>query len=230
MKYKFILILLLPVFLKSQDSTKTISHEIGVNAVGMVKQLISNNPNSTLSQSPYLVIYNLYFKDKIGFRAGLGIEMSNIKSDIEAEPEPRTTNNIGLDTRLGLSINFINYERLTVNANFDLLQSHHSNKTVSTFTSNGSNNTINTTKTITEDLNKAFGGGIGFGVKFRIYKQLFTYVESNINFMAENSVSKFERNSFGTFVSASDVKTEDKSSSNNIFIRLPTTLYLILKF
>ncbi len=67
MKRIFTILLLVCTFLSgAQDSTRAMRHEIGFNTVSLIKQLISNNPTSSFTQSPYLVFYNFYANDRLG--------------------------------------------------------------------------------------------------------------------------------------------------------------------
>ena len=118
MKIKFLIPVLLICFnLYSQDSTKVklLNHEIGFNTISLIKQMVSNNPSSTLPQLPYAVFYNVYYKNLIGLRLGLGLTSNTIETKVSGQNDNKITKNTSQDVRLGLSYNFIRTKRFVAN-------------------------------------------------------------------------------------------------------------------
>lgn len=212
--------------LSAQDTTKVLRHEIGFNAVSIVKQLISNNPASTLPQLPYAVFYNLYFTPQINMRLGFGISNTKTEVSVEGQVLPRTTNNVNMDGRAGVSYNFVRQNRLTFNAFADVLYHNSGAKTVNTQTTQVFGNPVDVITIITSDITTGIGGQIGAGVKYNIYKHLSIYAEVPISIVSAETVSKVDISS-SSFPTTSTV-TKSKNKSTNIF--LPTTIYLVLRF
>jgi|GEM_PF-5665945 len=212
-------------FIKSQDTTKKINHEIGFNTVLLVKQLLSNNPTSTLQQSPYLIFYNLYFKDKAGIRAGLGLFTNKIKTTIEGQPEPRLTVQNSVDLRLGFSYNFLKQNRITFNAFIDGIYGNSSFHTTNTQTIMSTPGTGTITAT-SEDATTNTGGQAGIGVKYNLHKYLSLYIEVPVRYIASSTKTETKT----TRTSFPDQKNSSKSASAGSDIMLPTTLYLVLRF
>ena len=221
-----LIFLLLSGITKSQDSTKTINQEIGFNTVLLIKQLFSNNPSSTLSQLPYSVFYNIYFKDQIGIRVGLGLNNYKTKSSVEGQNTPRETTQKNTALRIGVSYNFVKYNRLTLNAFGDGIYQNNSFNTVDTQTlTNGPVNTTSIT-TLSSDKTTGIGAQVGVGIKYTIYKHLSAYIEVPITFVAQTTNSDVTT----TRTNYPVVKNTTKSTYNSTSIFLPTTLYLVLRF
>lgn len=210
----------------SQDSTKIIHHEIGFNVISLVKQVISNNPSSTLPQLPYDIFYNYYFNNKIGARFGAGINLSNTETEIDGQTTPRTTNESQYDLRLGLSYNFVQFKKITLNAFADAVYFSGKSETANTFTSQSFPNPISTITTITSDNTTAIGGQIGVGVKYNFNKHLALYTEVPVVLLNSNIKTEVSIQEKG-----SPAEVESSSiKSLNIQVFLPTTVYLVLRF
>ena len=219
------LFVLTSAFLSAQDSTKIVTQEIGFNTVSLVKQLISNNPSSTLPQLPYDLFYNVYYEDLIGLRLGAGIINQYIETSVTGQIVPRTTDNKSLNLRIGLSYNFLKTKRLAFNVFGDFLIEKGSSETAFTSTiTSFPNPVITQTTKITEKLNGS-GGQIGVGVKYNILKNLSIYAEVPFVFLTEKSSSSVFVNRSG-LVSL----TDDSSKTTTSRIILPTTIYLVLRF
>lgn len=216
--------LMMALFFNAQDSTKVFQHELGFNAVGLIKQIISNNPSSTLSQLPYQIIYSLN-KDKMGIRTGVGVFMGSSKTELNGQTEPRTNNNLSLNSRLGFSYNFLNANKFVFNAFADGLFNYNTSKTVNSFTTTQFPTSTVTTKTTSEDLTTGIGGEIGFGIKYNFTKHLSLYTETPLQFVSSNTKSTVKVEKSGTLT-----QTTDKFYNQGVSIFLPTTLFLILRF
>lgn len=211
---------------RAQDSTKLINQEIGFNTVSLVKQMISNDPGNTLDQLPYLVFYNLYFKNMIGLRVGLGMSTLKTETEIEGQSFPRTTNARSFDLRTGVSYNFVRHNRVTLNAFADYLIQNASSETVNTFTNQVFPNPVQKTTTITSDRSRGLGAQIGVGVKYNLHKHLSIYAEVPLTFMATTFTSDVEISQTGEPTE----KTKNTTKDSGTRITIPTTIYLVLRF
>src|SRR5689334_3733147 len=72
----------------AQDTTRRFSHEFGVNAGSLLQQIkiFTVTPGGL----PYDLFYNLYYKNKLGIRAGLGILTVENNTQVEGQNTPRT--------------------------------------------------------------------------------------------------------------------------------------------
>jgi len=213
-------------FVDAQDSLQALKHEIGFNTVSLIKQIISNNPSSSLSQLPYDIFYNFYPNEQVGARVGLGIFVSNNSESILGQSNPRTTNTFALRARAGVSYNFVKYKRLTFNAFADAVTENITMKTVNTETTQTFGNPFETTTTTSSDKSDGIGGQIGVGVKYNLYKHLSLYTEVPFNLMIRHFSSDVKISGTG-FIPAS-LNSTSKNTSAAIF--LPTTIYLVLRF
>lgn len=228
MKLKiFITLFLFSITIYSQDSlkVKNFSHDIGFNTVLLIKQLISNNPTNTLPQLPYSLFYNLYYKDKIGFRVGLGLATLHTETAIEGQVNKRVSNNTSTNFRLGASYNIVKTKRLTCMGYLDVISSSTNLTTTNTSTVQNFPNPIENLKTESIDKTQGFGGEVGVGVKFHLLKHLSIYTEIPLVFQAKNTASQV------TITDAGIVnKTKSSAYENSFQIILPTTVYLVLTF
>jgi hypothetical protein len=221
-----ILLLCVINFVKAQDSTKALTHEIGFNTVALVKQLISNNPTSTLAQSPYTIFYNLYVKDKSGIRLGLGFNNFSTQTKIEGEAAPRKSTQNSFNFRAGFTNNFIKQNRITLNAFADVLYGQSKLESVNTSTMQSfPTGTITTTST-SSDKTSSVGGQVGVGIKYNLYKHLSIYAEVPVTFLSGTTTSDV----LVVETQQPTQKTTSKSASTSISILVPTTIYLVLRF
>ena len=228
MKLKFFI----PLFIycinaSAQDSLKVkkFSHDIGFNTVLLVKQLSSNNPSSTLAQLPYSIFYNLYYKDKIGFRLGVGLSTLHTETAIEGQTNNRVSNNSSTNFRLGASYNIVKTKRLTCMGYLDVITSSTKLTATNTTTVQTFPNPIENLKTESIDKTQGFGGEVGVGLKFQLLKHLSIYTEVPLVFQAKNTASQVTITNGGVID-----KTKSTAYENSFQIILPTTLYLVLTF
>lgn len=213
------------VFVKAQDSTRILTHEIGFNTVSLIKQVISNSPATTIPQLPYDFFYNMYYKDKIGIRIGAGIVTTYTETLITGQTIPRTTSTSNLQLRTGVSYNFVSTKHLTLNGFGDYLIENISRETANTTTAQSFPNPVQKITTVTTDKTKGSGFQIGVGVKYNIHKHLSVYAEAPFSFMAEKTTSDVMINDTGTI---EETNTTIKTSGTRFFV--PTTVYLVLRF
>ncbi|MES2679258.1 MAG: outer membrane beta-barrel protein [Bacteroidota bacterium] len=212
-------------FVRAQDSSKVITHEIGFNSVSLIKQLISNNPTSTLPQLPYDVFYNLYFNDLIGARIGLGITNLHSETQIQGQSLPRTFDQKSLNLRAGVSYNFVKSKRVTLNGFADVIFEKFSSESVNTSTTQTFPNPVQTFTDKSYNKINGIGGEAGVGVKFNLVKHLSIYAEVPIVFLTEKSTSGIATNRPGVIP-----QPDNKSTTSLTSIILPTTIYLVLRF
>ncbi len=208
-----------------QDSTRVLSHEIGFNSVSLIKQLISNNPSSTLPQLPYDIFYNIYLKDEIGLRFGLGLANQHVETQISGQTLPRTFDQKSLNLRGGVSYNFVRTKRITFNCFGDLILEKVSSESANTFTMQVFPNPVQTVTTKSTDKIDGIGGEVGVGVKFNIAKHLSIYAEVPIVYVTEKTSSGVTTTQPGVI---QQPPTTGKNTLTSII--LPTTLYLVLRF
>jgi hypothetical protein len=226
MKHLFLLLFTaITFYTRAQDSAKVLQHEIGFNTVSLIKQMISNNPSSALPQLPYDIFYNLYYKDLVGIRLGLGYQNSHQETDIEGQQTPRNTDQSSLNLRAGASYNFVRTKRLTFNVFADYVMERQSLKTSNTSTIQSfpnpiANFTVENTETTTGN-----GGQLGVGVKYNLFKNLSLYAEVPFTFIARATKSELSVTDDGLREVTS---TSGKSSFTSV--TLPTTVYLVLRF
>lgn len=228
MKLRFLIpFLSFAITLYSQDSLKVkmVNHEIGFNTVALVKQLVSNNPSSTLPQLPYALFYNLYYKNSVGLRVGFGLTSSRTETKITGQAENRITTNSSQDYRLGFSYNFIKTRRLTANVFGDYIYSKNLISSSNTSTVQVFPDPVSTLKV--ESLDKTVGNGseVGVGLKYNILKHLSVYTEVPVVFLAKKTRSETKINDSGVID-----KTSTSVSINTLQVILPTTIYLVLTF
>jgi hypothetical protein len=215
----------LSLFVKAQDSTRILTHEIGFNTVSLIKQILSNSPATTVPQLPYDFFYNMYYKDKIGLRLGAGIATTYTETVITGQNIPRTTSTSNLQLRTGLSYNFVNTKRLTLNGFTDYLLENISRETANTTTAQAFPNPVQKITTETSDKTKGSGFQFGVGIKYNIHKHLSVYAEAPFSFMAETTTSDVKINDTGTI---EETNSTIKTSGTRFFV--PTTVYLVLRF
>jgi hypothetical protein len=213
------------LFAKAQDSVKVLNHEIGFNTVSLVKQMISNSPSTTLQQLPYDFFYNIYYKDKVGLRLGAGISTSNTETEITGQKDPRITIKRELDYRVGVSYNFVNYKKVTLNGFVDYAGTSYKTETSNTSTVQAFPNPVQTLTTETLETTKGSGFQAGVGVKYNLHKHLALYAELPFMFMTQKLSSTVTINDTGTIETTT---SSSKVSTSQVFI--PTTVYLVLRF
>ena len=227
MKKAFLLFLaIMPFAVMAQDSTsagKRFTQELGVNSVLLVKQLISNDPDATLEQLPYQVIYTLQSnRTKMGFRAGLGLTASKTETEIQGLNKPRVITSTSFAMRAGVNKNFLSHKRIVANSFIDVITSRNFSRT-ETQTSLGPGASI---ITILENNNNAFGLDLGFGVKYKFNQHISLYTEVPLQIAATTSSSYDSQIVQG----GGNTTTISKGSGFDTRIFLPTTLFLVISF
>jgi hypothetical protein len=215
----------LAMCMNAQDSTKVLNHEIGFNSFSLLGQ-VSLITNTNVTQLPYDVFYNIYYKDKYGLRLGLGLLSNYTETSLEGQEFPRTTSNTKLNWRLGVSYNFSRMGRITLNGFADFISATDGMVTVVSTTTNVFPNPMITKYVRTEDSMKGNGFQLGVGLRWQMYKQLSLYIEMPYQFMAFKQVT--EEYTVETGKPESTEREDLKGFSQAII--LPATIYLVLRF
>jgi hypothetical protein len=230
MRKAFILLtLFVPMFISAQDTIipeDQKKHEVGFNTVSLIKQIISNNPSATLTQSPYQVIYTLHMPSGCGMRFGFGMTLNNTKTTVEGLSSPRETVTMNFATRIGYNRNFLHYGRLTANFFIDGTHDYSDLKT-ETVTDFGGGQSLTDKLSL---YSQSFGAQTGFGVKFRVNRHIFLYTE--VPFQVKMTMGKETDEQIfinpGGFSSTTTTISESTGFSARFF--LPTTVYLTVLF
>ncbi|MBY0375122.1 MAG: hypothetical protein K2Q23_14085 [Bryobacteraceae bacterium] len=209
----------------SQDSTKILSHEVGFNTVSLIKLVLSNSNLNSSQQLPYLLFYNIAYKNMFGIRTGFGVNNSTVESSVSGQVDNRESIINNFNMRIGGFYVPVNTKKITANLFADFIYGKTKAQTLTTTTVQSFPNPLSTTKTDINDVTKQFGAEVGVGVKFNFYKNLSLYTEVPVVFSKSTATSIVNITQDGI----SD-KTTTNSSLKNINIIVPATLYLILNF
>ncbi len=225
LRFLFLSVLLSAGLLKSQDSTQTrlLNHEIGFNAVGLLGQFRFFTPLP--DQSPFLIFYNVYYKDLIGLRFGAGISQKNSHAQI-GEYKPTIYNSNRADLRTGVSYNFAKSKRVTLNGFADFVYADNNQKSVTTSTVFGQGGQPRESTKTNQTTSIGTGAQAGVGVKINIHKILCLYAELPVTHMTYKTTTNYTTATDGQ--ETLETKSVQRNSSVSIF--LPTTVYLVLSF
>jgi hypothetical protein len=199
-------------------------HEIGFNAMRLLDQLpLIEAPGDQL---PYDVFYNFWFSERFGMRLGAGILKENVQTAIPGQAEPRESDRTNMNVRLGLNHNFLRTGAMTINAFADAVWENVQNKTITTTTTQLFGDPIVTTTVKNEEESMGFGGQVGLGINFRIYRNLCLYTEVPLTFITSSSKTRDEVSDDAGYY---DVNSNAHTDSH-FRITLPATVYLVLRF
>ncbi len=218
----------------SQDSTsvkasdvsgRKCTHEIGFNGTFLVKQLISDNPASTLAQLPYLVNYQVGFPNKMGIRVGLGFDQSVQKTSIQGQVAPRTTTVLTGSYRLDLCRQLLNYKKISCGMFFGVIMDHSKlESSTTTQSSFGS-----TTQSDLTNKSVGYGGEIGLGVKFSFNQHIGIGTEIPLQ-CKYTKTNEFDKQTFTSGGSTSSTQTISDGSLVTTKIFLPTSIFICITF
>ena len=209
----------------AQDSTKMITHEIGVNTVRILSQF-SFLKSGEVPQLPYDVFYNIYFKKTYGIRLGAGSTSSYNEIGVDKQQFPRTNKSNNLDLRAGISYNFSANSIITLNGFSDFIYERINQESVSSSTVQTFPNPVITRYEKTSNVITGLGFRVGVGVNCKIYKQLSLYFEVPFTFIRQKS----NNNSLIKETGSDNLEVKTSSRYFNSFFTLPATVYLVLKF
>jgi hypothetical protein len=229
--------------LNSNQSTKKINHEIGINATSLLKQVVSLS-NTNLPVLPYDLTYKLIFK-KSAIRIGFGVNYSNTSvkttttSSSQTGPNPieeipTTSKSTNIFYRVGWEKRYPVHSRLMVCWGADIIGQVGNSSAQSSTSFNNLPQSFSQTKS--NDDTKLTGVGLGVvgGFQFFISKRISVYTEvplylQQIHQVTISEVNQSNYNNFNGWTYSYN-KQEQTTNSTKISLTLPVTVYLAIKF
>ena len=214
----FFLITFISISLLAQDdSNKSLTHEIGINATSFIKNFFSLN-SSDVDEGDYMLTYKKHNANR-AFRLGLGGRFSQVNEDIDGGGKLTTKDNfialrVGYEWKNSISQKWNIYYGLDAIADFT-----QSNSSTNAFLNTGQ---IEKVELISEDY--AFGGGPILGIQFFISDQISLTTEGSLYFRYNNLTEKEK------FQVQSQFNKEDTSSKSKFDFGLPTALFFTFWF
>jgi hypothetical protein len=206
------------------EKKKVVYQEAGFNMVTLLRQLdlleISNE------QLPYVVIYNLYFKNIVGVRLGGGVFSQSDQSETEGSVTPVIVNAEDINLRAGISYNFASHKVVTFNLFGDFVTSRSKLETISTTTFQTFPDPIITRTTKIAEHGTGYGYQAGFGLKVDIYKNLSLYTEMPFTWF----LNRIDNESLEVDDGGKYSQTISRRYVSTYFVTLPTSVYLVLRF
>lgn len=221
----FVVLVLLSSFVHAQDSTKTISHEIGFNLVSLISQFKQIN-TSSVTQLPYDVFYNVYYKNTVGLRIGAGVLTGYNEDAVNKQTYPKETTSNNLNLRFGLSYNYLKANKLVLNGFVDYVYENIKYESVSSATTQVFPNPIVTKYDKQSTVIKGAGFQIGTGIKYNAGKHISFYAELPFVFLREKIITDNLTRETGV----DDITTNLTSRHFSSRFILPATVYLVLRF
>lgn len=197
------------------NNTPQFTHEVGINATSLIKQVISFSDTS-FAISPYLITYKLLTNKNLGIRVALGGNYSRKKENVQNFEDTATSTDLGLDLRIGVEWQQQLGKRWKTAVGLDFVSSNVLDKTV-----------IDTGFDVVTFENKSntLGGGPILGIYYNISNKVSLYTEAAAYFTTGNSFNSQDFKSFPEFNEKSDDITE-----TSFQFHVPTTLYLVFTF
>lgn len=208
----------------SQDSTRTFSHEFGVNIGSLLQQvrIFTISPGGL----PYDLFYNNYYKNKFGIRAGLGILTVETNTQIEGQDTPRKVKESKNNYRLGLSAYALHARRVHLNFFVDGFLSNTELTTSNTSTVQVFPLPVTSRTDYSSD--RVNGGGVqgGAGLRVDLSRHLSLYFETAIVYTSATHV--IEDRIIQT--AKDDQSTKSLTTEKKTRVDLPNTFYVLVKF
>ncbi|MEM7655880.1 MAG: hypothetical protein AAF399_07110 [Bacteroidota bacterium] len=212
----FLCIVVWPSLTRGQSSSPSskVQHRLGLNATHLLSQFLSGS-DSVLHASPYLLTYKLS-RGNWGLRVGLGGEM---RSEILQEAgfaDSETSEELGIDGRIGLEYHPRLARRWIGTIGLDGLLFAHADRQISD--TGFDKITLSTYST---------GWGVGpvMGMEFQLNDRLALYSEGALYY----TQASIENNRiFTNFPELNDLK--NVGTFRQIRWTLPATIYLIVRF
>lgn len=205
------------------DSCKY-QHSAGIQANGLLRQLLSFGSNAQAVNNPFLLNYSLNNKKTgWGFHVGAGYTFADVADNDGITDRKTYINNFS--GRIGLDRMFNLNSRWQTGIGIDGLYFLSDNKTETTITN------FDTVRTVSNINSSRLGGGFRSYLRFGITKHILLGTEASIYFRSgTDKVSSeiFQQPGFGGGSFSS--KTETKQKLSNIDISVPVVLYLIIAF
>jgi hypothetical protein len=206
----------------SQDSSRVITHEVGVNIFALLRQVTMFVPAT--EQLPYDIFYNCYFK-RAGVRTGLGILSNTTETEVEGQQLPRVTYDEDIHFRLGASYQLVRYRKLTINCFADYIWQKKSLESATTSTIQAFPNPVTTRTVKSADISEGKGAQAGIGLMLHMNRHLSLYTETPLSFIRQTHTIEDLIAETGE----EDVTTKTTTISSGIKIALPVTIYLVFR-
>ncbi len=207
---------------------KVFEHHIGLQFNELVKQVFNFSSNTTATNNPYLLTYNINFKKSgWGLRVGAGYNKQQIHTDDGITKRNSDINN--LNARLGFEKAFRLSGRWSAGVGLDGTYSNNDNKTIAIIRSTDS------TKTETKSTTSGYGGGAMGWLRYAITPNVVIGTEASFYFAEakeKQDVTVTQYNRFGGIGQQTVVTTKsaiDDKTSEMVF-SLPVVLYLYVRF
>lgn len=198
---------------RQSDTTKTFRHDIGLNAIGMLRALFNSDELDAVT--PYLFSYNLDM-GKTNFRAGLGPSYSSSTETHEGFSDSEKTTSVDLDLRLGLGFDVVDHKRWTVRTGFDVIGGYRLDKTV---------DDTGFDKVTTENKAWNIGAGPFAQLIFRINDRISLSTDSALYF---NHFNIEENELFENFPDFNNQLSQ--TTGQKLEVYLPTSLFIHFHF
>jgi hypothetical protein len=199
-------------------------HFTGIQANGLLRQLLSFGNNAQTVTNPFLLNYSLNNKNSgWGFHVGAGYVFADVADNDGITDRKTYINNFS--GRVGLDKMFTLNSRWQTGVSIDGLYFLDDNKTETTITN------FDTVRTITNINSTRLGGGLRSYLRFGITEHILLGTEASIYFRSgtdkvSNEVIQQIAFGGGSFSS----KSETKQKLSNVDISVPVVLYLIIAF
>jgi hypothetical protein len=203
------------------NSEPKFTHYVGVQSNLLIRQIFNLSGTTADINNPYLLTYSLVNKKgwAIAFGQGIQFGTSNVT---DANSNSTKTNNQKINTRLGIEKRTNLNSRWIATIGVEGLMNWSKNNSETVENNFGSFlSTINTSEKLQQ-----YGGGLRGSLSYAINKRILIGTESSLSFISSNS-------SFTQSVSNSNFNSSTTSStlkSNGIDFKVPTAIFLIVKF
>lgn len=208
----------------AQDSTKRVSHEFGVNVGSLLQQvkIFTITPGGL----PYDLFYNLYYREKFGIRAGVGLLSVENNTQVEGQNTPRTVKEAKNNYRLGVSAYVLHAKRVHLNFFVDGFLSKTELTTSNTSTVQVFPLPVTTRTDYSSD--RLNGGGVqgGAGLRVDLTRNLCLYFETAVVYTSATHVIEDRI----TQTAKDDQSTKSLKTEKKTRIDLPNTFYVLVKF
>ena len=174
---------------------------------------------------PYDFFYNVYYRDKIGLRFGLGILTDNEETQIEGQNLPRSTVSNKSNYRAGITYNIPVSRWIAANFFFDGFLTNTITRSSNTFTAQVFPNPVITRTVTSRDDFRGGGVQAGIGVRFMMTRKFGIYTEMPLVYSKVYHVTEDQIMETG----ASTTKQKSVTVASGFKLVVPVTIYLLLR-
>ncbi len=214
-------------FAQTDTLTKKLTHSVGVQINGLIKQVFNFNNTNTPTGNPYLLTYSVNsVKNGWGGRVGFGYVYTDNASNDGTTDLKSTINQ--LQVRVGFEKAFKLNEKWSAGVGIDGLANVNDDKTTSRVVS------FDTITTITKSAIKSYGCGAMGWLRYSLTPHIQIGTEASLYYTSGKQTQSvaITRKVFtgggGTFETSTEMKTEPTLS--NALINLPVVFYLLVRF